>query len=94
MSEVAQTYSVCLSSLQHAIHSETSLKGFYFSFNKLDSFTKKITTKHYNDPVHQYDLQGNYIASFNNTREACLKIGCKNKISSAIKRGESFYGFQ
>lgn len=44
--------------------------------------------------VHQYDLDGNYIASYDNMTKAKRKLGIKSDIYRAIKLGRSAGGFQ
>lgn len=45
-------------------------------------------------PIHQYDLKGNYIASFDSMQEAAWSLGKKEShIGHAIKIGQAAYGY-
>lgn len=81
--------------VQRAIKSQTKVFGHYFSLKKLESFKKEMTKKHYNDPIHQYSLSGEYLKSFNSIREVVKTLGKTfNGISQSIKLGSTCGDFQ
>lgn len=81
--------------VQRAIKTQTKIHNKYISFEKLDSFKKKITQKHYRDPIHQYSLTGEYIKTFNSISEVVKKLGkVYQDISHSIQLQTTCGGFQ
>lgn len=86
---------VNLAVIQRAIKTQTKVKNYYISFEKLDSFTKQISKKHYNDTVYQYSLNGSYIRAFNNVKEVVETLGkTYSQIPSSIRLGGTCGGYQ
>lgn len=85
--ETARYLDVTLSSIQKAIKLGTKVQGYYISDIKYDIYPIKARKKReINSPVYQYDLKGNFIAKFNNVREACDHCNIKiNRIYQNIQ---------
>ena len=95
ISETAKTYKTSLAVIQRAIKSQTMVHKTYFSLEKLDSFKKQITQRHYRDPIHQYSMEGEYIQTFNSISDVVKQLGKKyDHISTAIKTQSSCGGYQ
>ena len=95
MSSTATFLDVRLSSVQKALRSGSRVGGYIPSKVKYDKYpVKHVVRKRVNDKVYQYDLQGCFIAEYDNTRAACNHLGLKtNKISAAIRQLTKFGGF-
>lgn len=80
-----------LSNVQRAVKLGIMVKGCYLS-DKFYSVYEKPKTERLCGMVHQYDLDGNYIQSFNSIKEGegILKISLKG-VNSAIKQHNSYY---
>lgn len=66
----------------------------YFTFTYAPNFSQARNTQVNSSSVHQYDLDGNYIASFNSMAEAKKATGIKSDIYKAIKLGHTVGNFQ
>lgn len=69
-------------------------KNKYFSSVFSPEFSIAKHTQITSQEIHQYDLEGNYIASYKNMQDAKNKLGIKNNIYSAIKLNQLCGGFQ
>ena len=91
MSECTKFLECCLSNVQRALKIGTAVKGYYLSL-KLTPFYEKPKVDRLTGEVHQYNLDGSYIQSFNSIREAESKLGVKlSGINDAIKLNNSYY---
>ena len=80
-----------LSNVQRGIKLGNLVKGYYLS-DKLYSIYEKPKTQRLTGMVHQYNLDGTYIQSFNSIKEAENKLNCNLQgINDAIKLNNSFY---
>lgn len=69
-------------------------KNKYFS-NVFDlEYSNAKSTKIATLEIHQYDLEGNFIASYKNMQEAKNKLNIKSNIYTAIKLNQLCGGFQ
>lgn len=95
INECARELNSNLAVIQRAIKTQTKVKNYYISFEKLESFSKQITKKHYNDAVHQYTLNGEYVKTFNNVKEVVETLGkTYSQIPSSIRLGGTCGGYQ
>ena len=67
--------------------------GYRWSYQYLGQKLKKsqITAPNYRTEVHQYDIQGNYIASYDSITEAERATGISNSKISACAKGINAY---
>ena len=66
----------------------------YFSYIFEENFTKCRTQNAKNQKVYQYSLNGHYISEYENCRQAELALGKSHGLSTAIKLGRVFAGYQ
>lgn len=93
--DAVREFDTSLGVIQRAIKSQTKVHDCYFSFEKLESFKKKITQRHYNDPIHQYSLEGEYIKTFNSIGDVVKSLGTVYRgISTSIITQSTCGGFQ
>lgn len=93
MSECVDYLKDNLRHIQRAIKIGTSVKGYYLS-KKLTPIFEKPKFDNLKGMVHQYDLEGNYIQSFNSIKEAEQKLKCMLKgINESIKMEQQYKGF-
>lgn len=93
--DAVREYNTSLGVIQRAIKSQTKVHETYFSFERLESFKKKITQRHYNDPIHQYSLEGDYIKTFNSIGDVVKQMGSVYRgISASITTQTTCGGFQ
>ena len=91
MSECVKILECNLSNVQRGIKLGILVKGYYLS-DKLYSIYEKPKTQRLTGMVHQYNLDGTYIQSFNSIKEAENKLNCNLQgINDAIKLNNSFY---
>lgn len=81
--------------VQRAVKTQTMVHGHYFCFEKVDTFQKIKTRKHYADSVHQYSLSGEYIKSYNSVSEVVKQLGkVYRQIPSSIRLGGTCGNYQ
>ena len=91
MSECTKCLDCNISNVQRAVKLGILVKGYYLS-DKLYSIYEKPKTQRLTGMVHQYNLDGTYIQSFNSIKEAENKLNCNLQgINDAIKLNNSFY---
>lgn len=79
--------------LNRAVNGKYKLNGYFVTTEKLDKINVQITKN--NGKLNQYDLDGNYIQSFDTAREAKEKLGLKlANLSAAIKLKKQCNGFR
>jgi len=66
----------------------------YFSYNFSPTFIKAKKESTRGKKVYQYSLNGTYIAEYNSCNAAEIAIGAARGLSTAIKLGRIFHGFQ
>lgn len=95
ISAAAKYNKVNLSNIQRAIKGGYKANNHYFSTEKQSTFSKAKNTRFRNTPIHQYDLQGNYIKSYNNMKEVEVEFGCRmDGINAAIRLGGKHKNYQ
>ena len=67
---------------------------YYCSDIKYDLFPIKNIINHKNDPLYQYDLDGNFIKKWNNYTEVKQYFGKNINIHASIRLNQSCMGFQ
>lgn len=68
---------------------------YYFSYTKLDHYSKAKTEDLKQNKIHQYNISGEYLQSFNDVKEASIHTGLKvNDILTAIKLDRQIGGYQ
>ena len=70
--KLANKLKVYDSNIRFAAHNGTSCAGYRFAFYKVDKLT---VTHRVKKAINQYDLEGNFIAEYVSTREACRITG-------------------
>lgn len=95
MSDTARYLDVNLSSVQKAIKLGTKISKYYISDKIFDIYPiKSQERKRSNSPIYQYDLEGNFLRSFKNSKEAKEAYGLKqNRLSNAINLNQSCGGY-
>ena len=79
--------------IQRAIKIGVSVRGYYLS-DKLTAIFEKPKFERLTGLVHQYNLDGTYLQSFNSIKEAEQKLNCTLKgINESIKMGQQYKGF-
>lgn len=68
--------------------------GKYFSTEFEETFSKANSNRITSSEIHQYSLDGKYIASYKNMAEAKKATGIKSNIYKAIKLGRTAGNFQ
>lgn len=95
LSDAANSYGREDTAISRAIKSGYKFENKYFSYKKDLNYSRAKSEYIRNLTVYQYDLEGNYIQSFNSKAEAIRSIGEKHdRIGNAIKMQHSFGGFQ
>ena len=80
-------------SIGTAIKLSILYKNKYFTSEYVPKFDIK-NVKHISQEIHQYDLNGKYIASYKNMQQAKNILGIKNNIYRAIKLNQLCGGYQ
>lgn len=94
MRDCCRELQITLSKVQRGISTGNLVAGYYLSTTISDMFVapKLPTLK---GKIHQYDLEGNYIQSFNTLKEAELKLGYKlSELNRSILKHGQCQGFQ
>ena len=92
ISQFCKEYKVTLGPVQRAIKGKTKIAGFYVSDIKVDTF---IIEKHEKQlrPVHQYSLDGKYLATYSSGLNAYKTLGKGySKIVEKLKLGNRICG--
>jgi len=93
LSECTKILNDNLRHIQRAIKTGVSVKGYYVS-NNLTPIFEKPKFDNLKGLVHQYNLNGDYIQSFNSIKEAEQKLNCTLKgINESIKMEQQYKGF-
>ena len=95
LSDAASSYRRVGTAISRAIKAGYKFENKYFSYKKDLNYSRAKSEYIRNLAVHQYDLKGNYIQSFNSKADAIRSIGEKHdRIGNAIKMQHSFGGYQ
>ena len=92
ISQFCKEYKVTLGPVQRAIKGKTKIAGFYVSDIKVDTF---IIEKHEKQlrPVHQYSLDGKYLATYPSGLNAYKTLGKGySQIVAKLKLGNRVCG--
>lgn len=83
-----------LSHIQRAVILGNKVKGYYISLIKADKFPE-LNLVRLDGKVHQYNLNGQYLQSFDSIKDAenKLNLGKLSGINTSIKMGEQYKGF-
>lgn len=93
MSDCVKELEDNLRHIQRAIKTGTSVRGYYISDKLFDIF-EKPKFEELTGYVHQYNLNGEYIQSFDSIKQAEEKLNCKLQgINESIKMGQQYKGF-
>lgn len=93
MSECAKYLNDSVSHIQRSIKTGIKTKGYYISLDITSQYVKPKSER-LSGMIHQYDLNGIYIQSFNTPTELEKELNIKIKgINNAIKLQESYKGF-
>ena len=93
ISECAKYLESNISHIQRGIKIGTTVKGYYIS-DKLVSYYEKPKQERLNGLVHQYNLDGTYIISYNSIKEVELIFNQSMQgINNSIKMGEQYKNF-
>ncbi len=84
------------SRVQHCIKGKICInKQWYVSDTYFQKFLIPTKESHKNQPVYQYDLNGNFIKEFPNQKAIAEFLGLKScNVNNSIKQGHSYHGFQ
>lgn len=82
------------SSIGRSIKLGTLYKNKYFTSVFTTEFKNIKNIKNVSSEIHQYDLNGKYLASYKNMQEAKNKLGIKANIYQAIKLNQLCGGYQ
>ncbi len=95
ISETARFHNCHLSKIQKAISLSRKYNDYYFSIERREKFVVLTNAKLHSMPLHQYDLQGNFVKSFRDLKHVESEFGCSmNKIFSSMRLGKEFKDFQ
>lgn len=94
ISAAARVNNAATTNISRACKLGYKVNGKYFSYTFQPTFDKANSISVRGRKVYQYSLSGNFIAEYQNCRQAELSIGAKNGLSHAIKLGRTFAGFQ
>ena len=94
ISEAAKVLNYDDCNIGRAIKLGIMYKNKYFSNIYHDEFSIAKSNQITSNEIHQYGLNGEYIASYKNMQEAKNKLQIKGNIYSAIKLGQLCGGFQ
>jgi hypothetical protein len=79
--------------VQRALKTGISIRGYYIS-DKFTTIFEKPKFERLTGLVHQYNLNGEYIQSFNSIKEAEKKLECKLQgINESIRMEQQYKGF-
>lgn len=93
MSECVKYLDDNLRHIQRAIKTGVSVRGYYIS-DKLTTVFEKPKFERLTGLVHQYNLNGEYLQSFNSIKEAEQKLNCKLQgINESIRMEQQYKGF-
>lgn len=92
----AQAFVGCKTIILSSAHPEKIIAGYLWSRTKVDRLDVKAHPKE--KPVHQYSINGKYIATFNSLKEAAIAVRGRNTgtLIGAACRGayDTIYGYR
>lgn len=93
MSECSKFLEDNISHIQRSIKTGIKTKGYYISLDLMPEYVKPKSTR-ISGMIHQYDLNGNYIQSFNTPSDLKNQLNIDTKgINNSIRLKESYKGF-
>lgn len=93
MSECSNFLNDNISHIQRSIKTGVKTKGYYISLDLVPEYTKPKSTRLLG-MIHQYDLNGNYLQSFNTPTDLKNQLNINTRgINNSIKLKESYKGF-
>jgi len=92
--DAARVTGIHSANISNSIKLGTICSGKYFTNNYSPNYSISRNTQIHSYEVHQYDLEGNYIASYPTMAEAKKATGIKSDIYRAIRLGRTAGNFQ
>lgn len=93
MSECAKFLNDTISHIQRSIKTGVKTKGYYISLDLVSQYVKPKIER-LSGIIHQYDLNGNYIQSFNSPNDLQRELNINIKgVNNSIRLQESYKGF-
>lgn len=94
INDASRVLGIHSANISRAIKLGTICNDKYFSDFFSPEYRQAKTIKITSSEIHQYGLDGKYIASYKNMQEAKNKLGIKSNIYNAIKLKQTCGGFQ
>lgn len=94
INDASRVLNIHSANISRAIKLGCICNGKYFSEFFRPEYRQAKTDKITSSEIHQYGLDGQYIASYKNMQEAKNKLGIKSNIYNAIKLKQTCGGFQ
>lgn len=94
ISDAGRVLNTHSANISRAIKLGTLYKDKYFTTIYSPNYSIAKSTMINSSEIHQYTLDGTYVASYKNMQEAKNKLGIKANIYSAIKLNQTCAGFQ
>ena len=94
ISSFCNKYDLKISNVSNALNGKYKILNYYISDIFYEKFPIKITKDFSQKIIYQYDLQGNYIRSFDSQVEASKYLNKTLSIARAIRLGIETGGFQ
>lgn len=94
ISDAGRVLNIHSANISSAIKLGIMCNNKYFLTNYAPSYSIAKSNSIISSEVHQYGLDGSYIASYKNMQEAKNKLGIKTNIYRAIKLNQTCGGFQ
>lgn len=93
MSECARFLNDSVSHIQRSIKTGVKTKGYYIALDLMSEYVKPKSIR-LSGMIHQYDLEGNYIQSFDKPSDLKARLNIDTKgINNSIRLNESYKGF-
>lgn len=94
ISDASRVLNIHSASISNALKLGCICNGKYFTNTFAPNFSISKSKQINSTEVHQYDLNGNYIASFKNMSQAQKSLNIKSNIYQAIKLGRTAGNYQ
>lgn len=94
VSDAARVNNVSTTNIHRACTLGYKVKNKYFSYTFYSFYNKNTPLVIRGRKVYQYTLSGEFVAEYNNCQQAEQAIHAKRGLSTAIKLGRTFHGFQ
>lgn len=94
MSELARKFDTSISHINRAVDLGIKLKGYYVAFEFIKNYKPKEQSPKLSGIIHQYNLDGSYIKSFNSIKEVEKEFNENMRgINPSIRQGKQYKGF-